>query len=182
MYFGRPIVSFNSLYVNRELTRIPDQATTVHFHLTERVTLIDHTASTNLMHFVRDYEQSGRGRIQFTGLKEMHRCSEDEACVRLGTLALAGADGGGISALLTKVRHSMFRTSEPAPWISPVDDRAVVGPPHFASSAEDLRWLSLSSDANGCSADKADVSVLGEAPDYSRPRDPRGDLARMSLS
>jgi MFS superfamily sulfate permease-like transporter len=109
LYFGRPIVSFNSLYVNRELARIPEQTTTVYFHVTDQVTLIDHTASANLISFVRNYEQSGRGQIQFTGLQEMHRCSTDEACVRLGTLAAAGPPAGGLRALLHKASRSLFR-------------------------------------------------------------------------
>src|SRR5262249_30225314 len=40
MYFSKPLVSFNSLYLTRELMRIPEQATTVHFHMTDGVTLI----------------------------------------------------------------------------------------------------------------------------------------------
>ena len=182
VYFGRPIVSFNSLYVNRELTRIPEQATTVYFHLTDQVTLIDHTASTNLMNFVRDYEQSGRGRIQFTGLTEMHRCSSDESCVRLGRVTLAGAANGGISTLVAKGRRLLFGSPKPTSWTSPVNSDAVAGPQRFASRSEDLRWLSLTSDANGRTSHPADVSVLGDTPIYGHRRDPRSDLARMSLN
>jgi MFS superfamily sulfate permease-like transporter len=173
VYFSRPLVSFNLLHLNRELTRIPEQATTVYFHVAEAVTLIDHTSSSNLMSFVRDYEQSGRGQIQFTGLKEMHMCSEDEACMRLGTLALAGAAKGGVSALVTKAGHTFFRRRS-------AEHRAgVAAPPRFVRErSEDLAFLSLSAGAASEDDFQSDVSRLGPKPNG----DAQSELSRLSLS
>ncbi len=108
MYFGRPLVSFNLLHVNRELTRIPEQATTVYFHFADAVTLIDHTSSANLLGFAHDFEQGGKRQVQFAGLKEMHMCSKDETCVRLGNLSVSSAAKGGISVFCTKALYSIL--------------------------------------------------------------------------
>lgn len=111
VYFGRPLVSFNSLYLHRELTQIPQQATSVHLHVTDDVTLIDHTACANLMNFAQEYQQSGRGQIQFTGLEEMFMCSDEETCMRLGEFAVAGAANGGLSAFIGKLENVVTRRS-----------------------------------------------------------------------
>lgn len=128
LHFGRPLVSFNTLHVNRELARIPAQATTIHFHVGDDVTLIDHTSSTNLLSFARDYEQSGKGCVHFTGLEEMFRCSEHEACVRLGDLALAGPARGGLSALVAKGSRRMSGDSQRGSKARSRREAAVVGP------------------------------------------------------
>jgi MFS superfamily sulfate permease-like transporter len=107
LYFGRPLVSFNILHLNRELTRIPEQATIVYFHISDAVTLIDHTSSANLMSFAHDYEHSGKGRVEFTGLDEMAMCSSDETCLRLGNRALAGPSRGGLGVLLDKAARTL---------------------------------------------------------------------------
>jgi MFS superfamily sulfate permease-like transporter len=170
LYFGRPLVSFNSLYVNRELTRIPEQATTVHFHLTDHVTLMDHGSSTNLLSFARDYEQSGKGQVEFTGLDDMFMCSEHETCMRLGERARAEGTRGGLSALVTKASRSFRRVRRSAPHAGvPTPDSE---PSRFAAE-NDLAFMSLSSD----DLRAEDVSRLGPEPDQS------GDaLGRMSLS
>lgn len=172
VYFGSPLVSFNSLHVNRELTMIPEQATTVFFHVTDQVTLIDHTSSANLMSFAQGYERSGKGQVQFTGLEEMLMCSGHETCVRLGELALAGAAKGWLSALVAKGTRLLFAGSQPDPKRQAKPKEVATAQAHAAS--EDMRWLSLSS--NGAHAH--DVMDLGSAPDDTNG----GPLARMSLS
>src|SRR5258708_642596 len=138
LYFEKPLVSFNLLHVNRELTRIPQQATDVYFHVGNQVTLIDHTSSSNLMGFAREYKLSGKGQVHFSGLDEMFKCSEDETCVRLGELAVAGPAKGGIGALFAKVGGPR-RASKPAVAT------AAPAPPRFAQGrSNDLGLLSLS--------------------------------------
>lgn len=177
MYFGRPLVAFNTLYLNRELTRIPEQATTVHFHVSDDVTLIDHTSSASLMSFAREYQQSGKGEVQFIGLKEMFMCSKDETCVRLGERALTeSAATGGLGALATKVKRSIFKAAPAADVAAPPQTAGVPAPARFAvSTPEDVSWLTLSRSH----ADDDDVSRLGSA---SASDDDKGELSRLSLS
>ncbi|HLJ11597.1 MAG TPA: SulP family inorganic anion transporter [Planctomycetaceae bacterium] len=173
VYFGRPLVSFNSLYVNRELARIPQQATSVHFHLGESVTLIDHMSSANLMSFARDYEASGRGLVQFTGLKEMFMCSNDETCVRLNSTALAGATAkGGLSALLKKFGRYRFIGSENGSGAA--DAGCLPARPRFATQPDDMGFMSLSATGEA----ELDVSQVGPAPGG----DAASELGRLSLS
>lgn len=158
VYFGRPLVAFNSLHLNRELTRIPEQATTVYFHVSDEVTLIDHTSSANLMGFARDYAKSGKGKVQFTGLKEMFMCSKHETCVRLGERALTEDPGtGGLSALVTKFKPSFLRRARATNGT--LVDKAEPEPRRYAS--EDR----LSRSSSG--TDDDDVSSPGAVPNFN---------------
>jgi MFS superfamily sulfate permease-like transporter len=174
LYFSRPLVSFNLLHLNRELTRIPQQATIVYFHVGDEVTLIDHTSSSNLMSFAREYEQSGKGQIHFTGLEDMFMCSKEETCVRLGALSVTGAAArGGIGALIAKAGYSLFR-ARPA---SALPSRNVVAPatPRFAApESGDLAFLSLSATSNV----PHELDNLGPVPNG----DADSELGRLSLS
>ena len=58
---ARPLVCFNALYLNEALARIPSNVTAVHLHVTDLVTMIDHTTTTTLLEFVEEFERSGRG-------------------------------------------------------------------------------------------------------------------------
>jgi len=173
MYFERPVVSFNLLHVNRELMRIPQQATDVYFHIGNQVTLIDHTSSSNLMGFARDYKSSGKGHVHFSGLDAMFMCSEDETCVRLGESALAGPAKGGIGALLAKVGRPR-RDSRPA------DTGTTTAPPRFAiSRSNDLGFMGLSSTGpDSRAAHDPELSCLKPA----KPANPVDELSRLGLS
>jgi len=188
LYFEKPLVSFNLLHVNRELTRIPQQATDVHFHVGSQVTLIDHTSSTNLLSFARDFKQSGKGQVHFSGLDEMFKCSEDVTCVRLGELALAGPAKGGISALLAKAGRSR-RAGQSDMTTIPAETEHIPLPPRFAADrfpadrfapdrANDLDFMSLSTGGESRADGDTDVTCLGPKP-YP---DPVGELGRLSLS
>ena len=131
MYFSRPLVSFNSLHLNRELARIPEQATTVYFHVSDEVTLIDHTSSTNLMTFVHDYKQTGKGHVQFTGLDEMTMCSKDATCLRVGKRALAGPLTGGLGVLLDKATRSIAQPAKSGSVCSACQQTGDGGTPAF---------------------------------------------------
>ncbi len=175
VYFSRPLVAFNVLHLNRELTRIPEQATIIYFHVGDQVTLIDHTSSSNLMSFARDYAQSGKGQIHFTGLEEMFRCSKDETCVRLGALSATGVARGGIGALIAKARYSLL-SGRPA-VSAPAENVVAPSTPRFAANGPaDLAFFSLS--ASRESAPEQDLSILGPAPHSDASR----ELARLSLS
>ncbi|MGE5191569.1 MAG: SulP family inorganic anion transporter, partial [Deltaproteobacteria bacterium] len=179
VYFGRPLVSFNTLHLNRELARIPDQATTVYFHVGDDVTLIDHTSSTNLMSFAHDYEQSGKGQVQFTGLDEMSMCSGHETCLRVGRRALAGPSRGGLGVLLDKASRSWRSQGSPGTCPAPID-RAGTAPPRFTRHGDDMGWLSLSCGDGNHGSHVEDVSCLGPRP--TDHVDGRSELGRLSLS
>ncbi len=82
---GRPLVCFNMLQMNRELVGIPFDARIVQLHMTEGVTLIDHTSHDNLTHFAAEFTRSGRGRIDFVGMDRMRKRSEHPSGIRLGS-------------------------------------------------------------------------------------------------
>jgi len=176
MYFSKPLVSFNSLYLTRELMRIPEQATTVHFHMTDGVTLIDHSASSSLMAFVRDYEQSGQRQIHFTGLDEMFKCSHDESCVRLSATALPGTATGGISAIVSKARGSLLAKKQAIAIRSA--RRRARREKFLADDADDLGFLSLSSSGEYRITETGDVTRLGPSPNRNANR----ELDRLSLT
>lgn len=108
LYVGRPMVCFNTLHLHSELVSIPPGAAVVKLHLTDSVSLIDHTAYENLMHFVGEFERGGLARFEVIGLDRMRMRSEHPACIRLAypVLALAAAGGPwsspGIDSVPTK--------------------------------------------------------------------------------
>jgi MFS superfamily sulfate permease-like transporter len=179
IHFSGPLVAFNSLQVNRELARIPLQATTVRFHVGEQVTLIDHTASACLMGFAHDYQQSGKGRVVFDGLDNMFKCSGNAACVRLGGIDLAGPAHGGLSALALKIWNAI---TTPHPRIN---RESRLGKPSGvptrespAPASDDLAFVSLSTTGQTNGPAQYDVSRLGPAP----TADAREEIEKLSLT
>jgi MFS superfamily sulfate permease-like transporter len=85
LHFGGPVVCFNALHVNDELARIPDGIEAVYLHMTEEVTLVDHTSCDNLTHFAEEFAQGGKVRVEILGLDGMHRVSEAATCMRMRT-------------------------------------------------------------------------------------------------
>ena len=83
MYFGRPMVCFNSLHLHRELSLIPSGATSVTMHITDLVTLIDHTTATILLEFVDNHKRTGRGMATIVGLEKMRARSHADASMRI---------------------------------------------------------------------------------------------------
>jgi carbonic anhydrase len=90
MYFGRPMVCFNSLHLDRELAAIPVGATSVYMHITDLVTLIDHTTATTLLEFVDNFKKSGRGIATFVGLDKLRQRSHSAGAMRICEPVLAG--------------------------------------------------------------------------------------------
>ena len=83
IYFGRPLVCFNSLYLHRELSLVPSGATVVTIHITDLVTLIDHTTATILLDFVDNFKRTGRGVATIVGLDNLRARSHAEASMRV---------------------------------------------------------------------------------------------------
>jgi carbonic anhydrase len=103
LHFGRPLVCFNLLHVSQELASVPAEAEAVYLHLSDHVTLIDHTSCENLLHYADEFERSGRGHVEIVGLDRMRMRSHAANCMRVSAPGLVPtpgpADGlGGIPA------------------------------------------------------------------------------------
>ena len=82
LYMDKPLVCFNTMQLSEELDEIPADAKAVRVHLDERVALIDHTSSENLMHVIREYSHSNVP-VELVGLERMERLSGYHGCVRV---------------------------------------------------------------------------------------------------
>lgn len=82
LYFARPLVCFNTLHLNHALDQIPAGASEVYLHITDLVTLLDHTATATLFEFIEEFKRSGRGVAQILGLERLRPRSHDLTCMR----------------------------------------------------------------------------------------------------
>jgi MFS superfamily sulfate permease-like transporter len=84
LYLERPLVCFNLFHLIREMDRIPGEAKAVNLHITDRVTMIDHTTCENLFHYIEQHSSdNGRPRLDVKGLDDLHSTSHDKTCIRL---------------------------------------------------------------------------------------------------
>ncbi len=87
LYFDRPMVCFNLFHVIREMERIPADAKQVCLHLTDDVTLLDHTTGEILRHYMREFDGEEKPmQLLIRGLDGMRPLSRHESCVRLARL------------------------------------------------------------------------------------------------
>ena len=89
LYFGRPLVCFNALHLEQALAEIPSGVSSVQLHITDLVTLIDHTTAATLLDFVEDFKRTGRGIAQIVGLDRLHGRSHANSCLRVAAPVLA---------------------------------------------------------------------------------------------
>lgn len=89
LFFGRPLVCFNSMHLDAALAGIPSGSSAVYLHVTELVTLIDHTAASALLDFVENFKRSGRGIAQIVGLDQLRGHSHAENRLRVSAPVLA---------------------------------------------------------------------------------------------
>ncbi len=89
MYFGRPLVCFNTMHLDAALAEIPAGSSAVYLHVTNLVTLIDHTAAATLLDFVENSRRAGRGLVQIVGLDRLRCRSRDDSCLRISAPVLA---------------------------------------------------------------------------------------------
>jgi hypothetical protein len=71
----RPLVCFNALSFNRELSNIPPEATKVVLHVGNGVTLVDHTTCENLMNTIEETNLGGRIHLEIDGWTRLQRRS-----------------------------------------------------------------------------------------------------------
>jgi carbonic anhydrase len=89
LYFGRPLVCFNCMHLDAALANIPSGSSSVYLHVTDLVTLIDHTAASTLLTFVENFQRSGQGLAQIVGLDRLGTRSHAAAGLRVSQPVLA---------------------------------------------------------------------------------------------
>jgi carbonic anhydrase len=90
LYATKPLVCFNSMQLAQELENIPSEATRVHVHIHESVSLIDHSACDTLMHAVREASYSSTP-MQVVGLDRLTPVSHHESSLRVSATPLQQA-------------------------------------------------------------------------------------------
>ena len=116
MYFGRPMVCFNSLHIDRQLSLIPGGASAVCMHVTDLVTLIDHTTATLLLDFVENFKRAGRGVVTITGLDKLRARSHAEAAMRVSAPVWAQERAEALTAL-ARINLTHIEPEAPDPLV-----------------------------------------------------------------
>jgi hypothetical protein len=193
LYFGRPLVCFNSMHLNDELALIPGHARSVCLHVTDRVTLIDHTSCDTLIHFAEEFERSGRGVVKVLGLDRMFARSHDPAAMRFGPPGVIASHGTAQSGLTSlSLTHVM-----PGAGAEPALARLSLthGASHPEATEEHPVALSLRRTASALArimttddpsphhTHRSDgLAQSGLIRRERKPNDAAGDLASMGLS
>jgi MFS superfamily sulfate permease-like transporter len=114
MFLGRPLVCFNSMYLESELARIPNSASAVCLHVTDLVTLIDHATTRILLEFVENFERAGRGVAKIAGLDRLRPRSHADSAMRISRPILAEERARYLDEL-TRVSLTHTTTGAPDP-------------------------------------------------------------------
>jgi carbonic anhydrase len=84
LYLRRPVVCFNLFHLIREMDRIPSDASSVRLHMTEDVSLIDHTSCENLFHYLEQFNsRPGMPSLEICGIERMRPLSSERTCIRV---------------------------------------------------------------------------------------------------
>jgi hypothetical protein len=160
IYFAGPLVSFNLLHVTKELSRTPASAKNVYLHLTENVTLVDHTSCESLLHFVAECHRNGTAQVELRGLDEMKRHSEFPSCMRTRYSRLAAPKNGNrregdqtMTAISPVYSGTTFNQDSERIAFSDAPSPGIFA---GAKPEDGLTWLSLSESAADASADASD--------------------------
>lgn len=114
LYFGRPLVCFNCMHLDAALANIPSGSTSVYLHVTELVTLIDHTAASTLLTFVENFQRNGQGIARIVGLDRLGKRSAAEAGLRVSPPVL-GPERARALAELARISLSSTGPGDPDP-------------------------------------------------------------------
>jgi MFS superfamily sulfate permease-like transporter len=117
VYFGRPLVCFNAMHLNAALSSIPSGVTAVHLHITDLVSLIDHTAATALLDFVDNFQRTGRGMARIIGLDHLKARSQVEACLRVSAPVLAQERAEALKEL-ERISLTSVSPTQPDPLVA----------------------------------------------------------------
>ncbi len=84
VYFGGPLVCFNSLAVQQALENVPPGVSQMLLHIARPVCLIDHTTCENLLNFADNQNRLGVLQVQVLGLHAMRAASDHASAMRFG--------------------------------------------------------------------------------------------------
>jgi MFS superfamily sulfate permease-like transporter len=116
VYFGRPMVCFNSMHLDATLASVPSGASAVYLHVTDLVTLIDHTAASVLYDFVDNFQRAGRGIASIVGLDRLRARSHAETAMRISAPELAHERAAALEAL-AKISLTYTAPDQPDPLV-----------------------------------------------------------------
>lgn len=194
LYFGRPLVCFNSMHLNDELALIPRDARSVRLHMTDRVTLIDHTSCDTLIHFVEEFERSGRGVVKILGLDRMFARSHYPAAMRFGPPGAATPDHAAAAALASvSLTHGAPQAVSPEAALARMSlthgaSAAAASEEHpiagaFLRTASGLSRLLTTADTSSTLNHHGDrLAQSGLIRRERKPNDGTRDLSSMGLS
>lgn len=131
VYFTGPLVSFNLMQVSGALAKAPATAKHIFLHVTDDVTLIDHTSCESLHHFADECHRSGTAKVELLGLDSMMPRSTFPTCMRTRSARLAAQKNG--NGRVRKPMGAVIRDRDLAPQQPDGDDA--------------MTWLSLSEPA-----------------------------------
>jgi hypothetical protein len=183
IYFEGPLVSFNLLHVNNELDRTPTSAKRVVLHLTDRVTVVDHTSCERLLHFVEECHRNGGARVELVGLDQMVRRSEFPSCMRTRRSRPSGSQNGHRREGYEKMHATLAGTTSESAL-----SRSLTGPVSGGqlNSENGLAWLSLSDpavtavgDQNSPHDRRAEAQADMDWLDLERASEPHEQLTRQ---
>ena len=93
IYFTGPLVSFNLMHVTSELSKTPTSAKRVFLHVTDKVTVIDHTSCESLFHYAEECHRNGTAHVELVGLDQMAPRSEFPTCMRTRPAPRSSSNG-----------------------------------------------------------------------------------------
>src|SRR5262245_7058677 len=193
VYFGGPLVSFNLMHVSHELSKAATKSKKIFLHVTDQVTVVDHTSCESLMHFAEECHRSGNAHVQLLGLDAMTPRSDFPSCMRTRSSRRRGA---GRRRTGDEVLSTVVSRETASEGIVTYSANAVTNP---AAGEDVMTWLSLSTPApaaahsDTCDRDAAararaemdwiDLNVAsGEPPaPKSRHAQARDDMDWLSL-
>jgi MFS superfamily sulfate permease-like transporter len=83
LYLVRPLVCFNLFHVIRELQELPAHTETVRLHFTPLVSLVDHTTTETLFHYVHDYDSKDL-KLELVNWERLRPLSDHPSAIQLG--------------------------------------------------------------------------------------------------
>lgn len=83
VFLNKPLVCFNYLPLSQQLRRIPDSAQQIFLHVTDQVTLIDHTVMDNIHLWTRQRSVHQHTSVTWEGLEGMKKLAASPLATRV---------------------------------------------------------------------------------------------------
>jgi MFS superfamily sulfate permease-like transporter len=203
LYFARPMVCFNTMYLNDALARVPATTSCVYLHVTDLVTFIDHTTTATLLEFVEEFKRSGRGLVEVLGLERLRPRSHDRLCMRVSPplpavkraealqamtrLSLTAADAAPVDQFLALAHLSLTSPARTAaedldhPITAFLTRAGARGVARVRSAAAFLR-AAFHDGTPGAADARRELTWLGLSPPAARDVAPANALGYFSLT